>query len=82
MILIYTNMKREKNFSTALCGECGSKFLKRSSKMKSLCAECSHIIYGYKNCGHVFENGVCVKCLWDGSRSEYIVSLLKEEVNL
>lgn len=56
----------------AVCEECGSEFLKSSSKMKALCPECSHRIYGYPNCSHVFENGRCIYCHWDGSRSGYI----------
>lgn len=60
-----------------ICDECGSRFMKSASKMASLCPECAHLLYGYENCAHVFENGVCVKCLWDGSRSE-LVNKIKE----
>ena len=61
------------------CDECGSAYLASSSQMASLCPECAHILYGYPNCEHVFRAGKCVKCLWDGSRSEYIRSLLEEK---
>ena len=37
-----------------------------------LCPECAHILYGYQNCPHHFQNGRCVNCYWDGSKSEYI----------
>ena len=57
-----------------VCGECGSEFLKSKSKMQGLCPECASILYGYTNCKHIFKNGRCVHCLWDGSRSEYIKS--------
>ena len=63
----------------AICDECGSKFLKSTSKMSSLCPECASILYGYENCNHSFKDGKCVKCLWDGSRSEYIKLLLEKK---
>ena len=28
--------------------------------------------YGYPNCNHVFENGRCVLCYWDGNKSDYL----------
>ena len=62
----------------AVCEECGSKYLASKSKMASLCPECAHVLYGYENCDHVFENGKCALCLWDGSVSEYIKSLKNE----
>ncbi|SFC69836.1 hypothetical protein [Ruminococcus albus] len=46
-----------------ICDECGSEFLISASKMKALCPECSHILYGYENFAHVFKNGRCEKCL-------------------
>ena len=64
------------NNEVAICTECGSKFLKSTSKMKELCPECSSILYGYENCKHIFKNGKCIKCLWDGSRSDYIKNKL------
>ncbi len=62
---------------TAICDECGSKYLASTSQMQSLCPECASIFYGYENCQHEFQNGRCSKCLWDGSRSRYIQSLLE-----
>ena len=35
------------------------------------------MLYGYEKCQHVFKDGKCIKCLWDGSRSEYIRSMSK-----
>ena len=62
----------------AVCDECGSRFLKSSSRMTALCPECASILYGYKNCKHRFVNGNCVKCLWDGSRSAFILRSITE----
>ena len=59
-----------------VCDECGSRFLASSSRMQSLCPECASVLYGYENCKHVFQNGRCTRCLWDGSRSDYIQSLI------
>ncbi len=67
------------NNKYAICDECNSRFLKSSSKMESLCPECAHIMYGYTNCEHVFRNGRCVHCDWNGNRSEYIKILLRRE---
>lgn len=61
-----------------ICDECGSRFLKSASKMASLCPECASLLYGYDNCAHVFEDGICAKCLWDGSRSDYTEKIHKE----
>ena len=33
----------------AICDECGSEFLRASSKMMALCPECAHVLYGYPN---------------------------------
>lgn len=63
------------NESINICCECGSEFLVTTSKMKELCPECAYIIYGYENCEHIFKNGKCVKCLWNGNRSDYVKSL-------
>ena len=30
------------------------------------------------NCRHVFVQGKCTKCLWDGSRSPYVLSLSED----
>lgn len=59
-----------------ICDECGSEFFKGSSKMPALCPECAHILYDYPNCGHVFKNGRCIHCHWNGSRSVYIKKLI------
>ena len=64
----------DKNKHT-ICNECKSQFEKAKSQMMSLCPECAYIIYGYPNCDHVFKNGRCVHCYWDGSRSKYIKNL-------
>lgn len=61
-----------KNAKYAICNECGSKFLKSSPVMESLCPECASIIYGYPNCNHIFKNGRCIHCYWNGNRSDYI----------
>ena len=31
-----------------------------SSQMMGLCPECAHILYGYPNCDHHFQDGRCV----------------------
>lgn len=63
----------------SICGECGSEFIKLSSKMAELCPECAHVLYGYPNCIHTFENGRCIYCYWDGSQSEYIKHLKRSD---
>ena len=55
-----------------ICDECGSAYFKGTSKMMKLCPECSHYLYGYPNCDHVFVKGRCLYCYWDGSESDYI----------
>ena len=30
--------------------------------MMGLCPECAHILYGYPNCDHHFQDGRCVNC--------------------
>ena len=65
----------------AKCDECGSEYLAATSKMASLCPECAHVLYGYENCDHVFKDGKCTLCLWDGSRSNYIISLKQDKEN-
>jgi len=62
-----------------ICDECGSLYDKESSKMDSLCSECSHVLYGYEQCTHEFRDGRCVKCHWDGSESAYIKNLRQED---
>ena len=63
----------------AVCDECGSLFFKGSSQMMGLCPECAHILYGYPNCDHHFQDGRCVNCYWDGSESVYIKKLNQQE---
>ncbi len=63
------------NENIKICDECKSEFLSSSSKMNGLCPECASALYGYENCNHIFEQGRCIKCLWNGNRSEYIQSL-------
>ena len=63
------------NRETKDCDECGSSYLIDTSKMESMCPECSDIIYGHEPCEHNFKNNRCVKCKWDGSVSEYVKSL-------
>lgn len=60
----------EKNTST--CDECQSEFYTGTSQMSSLCPECAHVLYGYKNCDHSFENGRCIHCYWNGNVSDYV----------
>lgn len=55
-----------------ICDECGSTYFLDASKMGKLCPECSHILYGYENCHHLFENGRCTKCYWNGNTSRYL----------
>jgi len=58
-----------------ICAECGSEFLKSKSEMEELCPECAHWLYGYEKCKHVFKDGKCTRCLWNGNKSEYIKSI-------
>jgi hypothetical protein len=46
--------------------------------MSRLCSECAHHLYGYPVCGHQFEDGRCIRCGWDQSRSAFITSLIDE----
>jgi predicted RNA-binding Zn-ribbon protein involved in translation (DUF1610 family) len=71
-------MNNEKE-NVAICDECGSDYLKSTSKIMALCPECSHVLYGYENCNHKFKNGRCALCFWDGSRSNYINSLISND---
>ena len=47
--------------------------------MMGLCPECAHVLYGYPNCSHHFQNGRCVHCYWDGSKSMYIKKQNQQE---
>lgn len=58
------------------CNECGSEYYVDSSPMKGLCPECASILYGYPKCNHIFKDGRCAICYWDGSKSEYIKKLI------
>lgn len=66
------NKQNEK--AIAVCDECGSEFYKETSQMSSLCPNCSHFLYGYKNCSHQFENGRCLKCFWNGTTTSFITT--------
>ena len=72
-------MKYMEKKELALCDECGSLFFKGSSQMMGLCPECAHVLYGYPNCDHHFQNGRCVNCYWDGSKSVYIKKQNQQE---
>lgn len=63
---------RMEGWELVFCDECGSSFREGSSQMTGLCPECAHYLYGYPNCRHLFENGRCIYCGWDGSESGYI----------
>lgn len=52
------------------CDECASLYYSDTSKMMKLCPECSHQLYGYENCEHIFKDDRCIRCYWDGSVSE------------
>lgn len=69
-------MSKDKN--TNQCEECKSLYYAATSNMSSLCQECAHHLYGYKNCIHKMEHGRCLNCYWDGSISEYLKSKLLE----
>jgi predicted nucleic acid-binding Zn-ribbon protein len=63
---------------TKLCDECGSLFYAVASEMESLCPECAHNLYAYKNCDHEIVNGRCTKCYWDGSVSKFTTDIKKK----
>ena len=44
---------------------------------EGICPECASVLYRYEKCQHVFKDGRCIKCLWDGSRSDYIKSMME-----
>ncbi len=70
MTLFETNLKTE-NQTVKTCDECGSSFFTKASRMIGLCPECSHLIYGYENCRHIFIDGRCSDCHWNGSTSDF-----------
>lgn len=53
------------NKTIKICDECESKYFADSSKMANLCPNCSHYLYGYKNCQHIFIDGRCINCYVD-----------------
>ena len=70
--------KEEINHDLKICAECRSEYFSHTSAMKNLCPECAHVLYSYENCNHRFEKGRCIKCNWNGNRSEYIKKLLNK----
>ncbi|HTE25805.1 hypothetical protein [Flavitalea sp.] len=74
-------MDEDASKKISACAECDSEYNTVTSEMTDLCPECSHILYGYKNCPHHFENGRCIKCAWDGSESEYIHKLKERKLH-
>ena len=63
------------NREVKICDECESQYFSDTSQMAKLCPECSHYLYGYENCIHVFENGRCTKCNWNGNTTKFITKL-------
>lgn len=63
------------------CAECDSAYYTDTSEENDLCPECSHMLYGFRNCMHQFENGRCIKCFWNGKTSEYIRKLKDKHLN-
>lgn len=63
------------------CEECKSDYFSKSSEMLHLCPECSHILYGYENCNHVFQNNRCINCYWNGNTTKYLEKLKQEKNN-
>ncbi len=61
----------------SICVECESNYFKGSSEMMSLCPNCAHKLYGYDNCDHIFEQGICIECGWNGKNSHYLNSRSK-----
>lgn len=55
--------------------ECKSEYFAKQSKMENLCPECSHVLFGYPNCTHIFENTRYIKCYWNGKTSEFLKSI-------
>ncbi|OOS24101.1 hypothetical protein B0681_08350 [Moraxella porci DSM 25326] len=58
-----------------ICDECGSSYFAKSSIMQSLCPECGFILYNHPKCNHVFHHGKCIKCAWNGNKSQFIKNL-------
>ena len=66
------------NQEKRICDECGSLYFKESSEMIGLCPNCAHKLYGYPNCSHEFEDGICKKCGWNGQTSIFLKDLKRE----
>lgn len=62
-----------------VCEECGSRYLKPVSGMKALCPECASVLYGCPPCEHIFENGICTECMWDGRKTPYMTKIQEEQ---
>ena len=58
----------------SICDECGSEFLKSSSKMMALCLNVPTSYMAIPIVPMIL-NGRCIYCHWDGSQSEYIKGL-------
>ncbi|WP_091508628.1 hypothetical protein [Flexibacter flexilis] len=61
------------------CDECRSEFFAQVSPLPQLCPECASVLYGYANCQHVFENGRCKHCYWNGKSSAYVQKLKNQQ---
>jgi hypothetical protein len=70
-------LPKKVNKEIKICNECSSEYYKYTSEMNNLCPDCSHKLYGYKNCSHEFKNGRCIKCYWNCKTSEF----LKDKTN-
>lgn len=71
----------ESKLPIVICDECQSEYYEQRSEMTALCPECASILYGYPPCSHIFVNGRCTHCYWNGNRSRYVLSLMaKAEV--
>lgn len=57
------------------CDECNSDYFAHTSRMRRLCPECAHWLYGYPTCAHEFVQGRCTQCGWGGSVSAYLREL-------
>ena len=64
---------------TKKCLECNSDYFAEKSEMLDLCPNCSHYLYAYENCKHIFVNQSCKKCGWNGNTTNYIQKLMKND---
>lgn len=69
------------NREVRICAECKSEYYSDTSEMMKLCPDCSHYLYGYPNCDHVFKNGRCTKCYWNGESTKFIIELKNKVIN-